>query len=103
MRGLASAGACEWAREFDPDFYARLTRDPDYSRAILGIGRGGPKPRRDYAFWRELPDYMSFFFDETFAPGADYPENLTKDDLRAIFRGLSRGRPTTRRTTPGLV
>ncbi|MBQ7064734.1 MAG: glutamate--tRNA ligase [Firmicutes bacterium] len=55
-----------WAQEFDPDFAALLTRDPAYSKAILAIGRGGKKPRKDFARWEDVKPYMSFFFDELF-------------------------------------
>ena len=79
------AQALEWAKEYKPDFAELLERDPAYSVAILNIGRGDPKPRRDYGLWSELPEYMSFFFDETFVPGGSYPEKLTSDDVSAIF------------------
>ena len=54
----------QWAQEFDPDFAAKLTADPDYSTKILAIGRGGKKPRKDLATWKEAKPYMGFFFDE---------------------------------------
>ena len=54
----------QWAQEFDSDFAAKLTADPDYSTKILAIGRGGKKPRKDLATWKEAKPYMGFFFDE---------------------------------------
>ncbi len=54
----------EWAKEFDSDFYEKLIRDPAYSTAILAIGRGGKKPRKDLATWVDAKPYMDFFFDE---------------------------------------
>ncbi len=83
------AQALAWAEEFNPDFAARLSRDPAYSTAILNIGREDKKPRRDYGVWSELPAYMSFFFDETFTPGGAYPEKLSSDDIRAVFDGFT--------------
>ena len=53
----------EWAQEFDPDFAAQLTAQPDYTKAILAIGRGGKKPRKDIATWKEAKPYMGFFYD----------------------------------------
>ncbi|MBQ7341100.1 MAG: glutamate--tRNA ligase [Oscillospiraceae bacterium] len=53
----------EWAKEFDTDFAEKLSQDPAYSTAILAIGRGGKKPRKDLATWKEAKDYMGFFFD----------------------------------------
>ena len=54
----------EWAQEFDPDFGAKLTADKDYAVSILAIGRGGKKPRKDLATWKEVKPYMGFFYDE---------------------------------------
>ena len=54
----------EWAKEFDTDFAVKLTADPDYAKAILAIGRGGKKPRKDIATWKEAKPYMGFFYDE---------------------------------------
>ena len=54
----------QWAKEFDADFAAKLEKDPDYAKAILAIGRGGKKPRKDLATWQEAKPYMGFFYDE---------------------------------------
>ena len=54
----------EWAKEFDPDFGEKLESDPEYATAILAIGRGGKKPRKDLATWKEAKPYMGFFYDE---------------------------------------
>ncbi len=54
----------EWAKEFDADFAEKLTADPDYAKSILAIGRGGKKPRKDIAIWKEAKPYMDFFYDE---------------------------------------
>ena len=54
----------EWAREFDPDFASKLESDPDFATRILAIGRGGKKPRKDLAVWKDAKEYMGFFYDE---------------------------------------
>ena len=53
----------EWAKEFDPEFAQQLEANPDFSTAILAIGRGGKKPRKDIATWKEAKPYMGFFYD----------------------------------------
>ena len=53
----------EWAKEFDADFAEKLGSDPAYAKAILAIGRGGKKPRKDIAVWTEAKSYMGFFYD----------------------------------------
>ncbi len=54
----------DWAKEFDADFAEKLSADPAYAKAILAIGRGGKKPRKDIAVWKEAKPYMDFFYDE---------------------------------------
>ncbi len=54
----------EWAQEFDPEFAERLLAGKDYAVSILAIGRGGKKPRKDIATWKEAKPYMGFFYDE---------------------------------------
>ena len=54
----------EWAKEFDADFGAKLEADPDFAKAILAIGRGDKKPRKDLATWKEAKPYMGFFYDD---------------------------------------
>ena len=54
----------QWAEEFDPDFAQKLLADPDFATRILAIGRGGKKPRKDIATWKEAKPYMGFFYDE---------------------------------------
>ena len=54
----------EWAKEFDPDFGAKLEADPAFAEGILAIGRGGKKPRKDLATWSDAKPYMGFFYDE---------------------------------------
>ena len=54
----------EWAQEFDPDFGAKLVADPEFATKILAIGRGGKKPRKDLAVWKDAKEYMGFFYDD---------------------------------------
>ena len=54
----------EWAQEFDADFGEKLAADPAFAKQILAIGRGGKKPRKDIAVWKEAKPYMGFFYDD---------------------------------------
>ncbi|MBQ2720818.1 MAG: glutamate--tRNA ligase, partial [Clostridia bacterium] len=71
--------------EYDPEFNAVLTKDPQYAKDILSIGRGGSKPRKDFGLWKEVREYMGFFYNELFAPEYCFPENLTKEDIIAVL------------------
>jgi len=79
----------EWAKEFDPDFGAKLEADPAYATAILAIGRGGKKPRKDLATWKEAKPYMGFFYDE-YLDAADFGDKFSKETvLDALDRFLA--------------
>ena len=53
----------DWAQQFDPDFGAKLAKEPAYAKSIFAIGRGGKKPRKDFATWADVKPYMGFFYD----------------------------------------
>ena len=75
----------EWAKEYDPEFASELEANADTAVRIFAIGRGGKKPRKDIAVWRDVRPYMGFFFDRFFALEDAYPENVPDDDRRAIL------------------
>jgi len=74
-----------WAKDNDPEFYELLVADKAYAVEILGIGRGGKKPRKDFGLWSEVKDYMGFFYDALFSGKGDYPENLDKTEIKKIL------------------
>ena len=76
----------EWAQEFDPDFGKKLASDPAYATSILAIGRGGKKPRKDLAVWKDAKDYMGFFYDEYLLK----PEFDAKFDKAVVTDALNR-------------
>ena len=76
----------EWANEFDPDFGAKLAADPAYATSILAIGRGGKKPRKDLAVWKDAREYMGFFYDEYLQK----PEFDQKFDKAVVIDALNR-------------
>ncbi len=72
----------KWANEYDPDFAKIITRDPDYTKAILAIGRGGKKPRKDITIWSGVKDYIGFFFDEFFEIKDEIAGDFARDDVK---------------------
>jgi glutamyl-tRNA synthetase len=75
----------EWASLFDPDFAKLITADPAYTTAIFAIGRGGKKPRKDFATWADTKDYVSFFFDESFTIAEPYADSYDRADIKAAL------------------
>ena len=76
---------CQWAEQYDKDFYALISRDEDYSVNILNIDRETPKPRKDIAAFSEIKDYVSYFFDEIYEKNYEMPENITNDMAKEIL------------------
>ena len=71
----------EWAEEFDADFAKKLASDPDYAKSILAIGRGGKKPRKDLATWKDAKPYMGFFYDD-YLEAPVFDEKFDKTTIR---------------------
>lgn len=85
-----------WAKEFDPDFYAILNRDPAYVKEIFSIDRGTAKPRKDIAKWDEAKDYCSYFFNELYTPCYDLPETIAPKTAAAVIEAYAASyRPET--------
>ena len=74
----------EWAKEFDAGFADKLSADPAYATAILAIGRGGKKPRKDLATWKEAKPYMGFFYDE-YLEKPVFDEKFSKDTILTVL------------------
>lgn len=76
----------KWADEYDADFAALLKKDKDYSVGIFSIDRGNAKPRKDIARWSDVPEYVSYFFAETYENALELPENINAADAAAILK-----------------
>ncbi|MCC8022560.1 MAG: glutamate--tRNA ligase [Clostridiales bacterium] len=68
-----------WARQYYPALYEQYRSDPDYMKAILSIDRGTPKPRKDIAKWGDIPDYISYFYQETYQEDFTLPQHIPLD------------------------
>lgn len=80
-------GVCTWAKEYSKDFYEIISRDEAYSKAIFAIGRGGKKPRKDFAAYSEVEDFVSYFFPELYKINEqEYPSNISVDERKAILK-----------------
>jgi len=74
----------QWAEEFDPDFANKLKADPLFAKAILAIGRGGKKPRKDLATWKEAKPYMGFFYD-AYLEAPVFDEKFSRDIIKSAL------------------
>lgn len=75
----------EWADDYDVEFASLLRRDPEYAKSILSIGRGGKKPRKDFAVWSDVKDFIGFFYDEYFTVTDKIPDNFETSDVKTAL------------------
>ncbi len=72
--------SCAWAKDFDEEFYALLTRDSEFSKSIFAVDRDTPKPRKDIAKFSEVKAYSEYFFDELYKNDySEMPKNISKE------------------------
>lgn len=69
----------EWAKAFDPQLAKLYEQDKAYATAVLNIDRGNKKPRKDIAKWSDIPDYISYMYDEIFEENYELTGNATEE------------------------
>ena len=67
----------EWAKEYNELLASLYEQDKERATAILNIDRENKKPRKDIAKWSDIPDYISYMYDETFNECYDLTGNAT--------------------------
>ena len=78
-------GVTAWAKENDEEFYSMLTADEAYAKAYFSIGRGGKKPRKDFACWSEVKEFVSYYYDNLFTIEEAFPENVNAVERSAML------------------
>ena len=70
----------DWAREYSPEWYARIKDDKEYLHATLNIERDPPSPcisgatsnpkriRKDFVTWKQTLEEVAYFWDDKFSP-----------------------------------
>lgn len=78
-------GVSTWAKENDEEFYKLLAADENYAKEFFAIGRGGKKPRKDFACWSEVKDFVSYYYDELFERKEGFPENIPENEVKKLL------------------
>lgn len=81
----------EWAKKYNKKLAALYEQNEDRAKAILNIDRENKKPRKDIAKWSDIPDFISYMFDETFVPCYDLCGNATPQlaaDVLEIYKNI---------------
>jgi len=55
-----------WAKKYNLEFAARIASNSGYALQILGIERDQERPRKDIVAWSDLPNSISYFYDDLF-------------------------------------
>ena len=74
--------ASGWAKEYDKVLYEAMIANPEYTKSIFSIGRGGKNPRKDIAVWTDVKGYIDLFFDQFFKIADEYAEKFSKLDIK---------------------
>ena len=74
----------DWAKEFDTDFAGKLESDKAFAVSVLAIGRGGKKPRKDLATWKDAKPYMGFFYDE-YMDKPQFDEKFSAQTVKTVL------------------
>ena len=82
-------GYVDWAREFDPGFMETVSADREKTIQVFSIGRGGKKPRKDFATWSEVKDFIGFFYNGYFKVTDPYPDQFDRSDIKKILSSFS--------------
>ncbi len=80
----------KWADEYHSAFATLLKQNKAYSVGIFSIDRGNAKPRKDIARWSDVPEYVSYFFDETYVNALELPDNIAAADAAVVLRAYSK-------------
>ncbi|MBO4734542.1 MAG: glutamate--tRNA ligase, partial [Clostridia bacterium] len=84
--GEVYGALCDWAKEFDGEFYGILTANGEYTKKMLAVDRDNVKnARKDIAKWSEAKDYFSYYFDSLFTPLYSLPERVSSEDAKAFL------------------
>ncbi len=81
----------EWANEYGNETQKRYYADKEYCLKVLALcmGVGGKKRRKDFYCAAQATDFISYFFDESFAPSYEYRvEASTVKAILQDFKGV---------------
>ena len=76
----------EWPLEYDKDFYEVFTKDADFAKRIIDVGRHGDRPRMDLTSFKQARQFLSFYFKETFKIEDEFPERVDEKDRKEILK-----------------
>ncbi len=84
--------ASAYSKEFKPELYELIKRNPDFFGDIMYIEKDKENPRKDYEKFGDLIERIGFFYEEKYDALLENPlpfnEKATKEDIIEILEAL---------------
>lgn len=78
----------DWSLEFAPE-YSYIFDDMDLLVRILDLGRDEKKPRKDLIYARQIMEFISYFYDQSFKIVDEVPAEAEADKVKILEEYLS--------------
>ena len=78
----------DWSLEFAPE-YSYIFDDMDLLVKILDLGRDEKKPRKDLVYARQIMEFISYFYDQSFKIVDEFPAEAEADKVKILEEYLS--------------
>ena len=78
----------DWSLEFAPE-YGYVFDDMDLLVKILDLGRDEKKPRKDLVYARQIMEFISYFYDQSFKIVDEVPAEAEADTVKILGEYLS--------------
>ena len=79
-------GLDKWSNVYDKDFNELINKHKEYTTNILNIERESNKPRKDFANYSEIKNYIWYMFDELYNPTEFEFQKITdKEEIKNIL------------------
>ena len=78
----------DWSLEFAPE-YGYVFDDMDLLVKILDLGRDEKKPRKDLVYARQIMEFISYFYDQSFKVIDEVPAEAEADKVKILGEYLS--------------
>ena len=78
----------DWSLEFAPE-YGYIFDDMDLLVKILDLGRDEKKPRKDLVYARQIMEFISYFYDQSFKIVDEVPTEAEADKVKILEEYLS--------------
>lgn len=75
----------DWCESYNKEYADLIKKYPERTLAAINVGRTAKKPRKDLETWKQACDFLSFYYDETFSPEDQMPEDISETDRKEFF------------------